>query len=534
MLLGYLPVGKFDHIIDDDERREARHRLFHECMAILLQHLKEAGRTGVYMRCADSSIRRIYPLVAMYVADYPEQCLIAGTQESRCPICMVSYKDRPNLQPEPILRTSESTLPILAYRARHGLSSKDFIDLGLRPIWPFWANLPHCSIFETFSPDVLHQLHKGLFKDHLVKWCTMILGSHAVDARFSHMPEGSCIRHFHNGISHLKQTTGKEHREMEKVFVGVLAGSHARVIKAARALLDFIYISHYSSITESDLNSLHTALVTFHNEKDVFTNCLGQYGFEGIAKLHAVEHYIFFIRKLGVPDGSSSEPYEHSHINFAKEGYAASNRVKPLKQMTIYLQRKDAIRLWTSHLAFITGFAFSETKTDDMDFESDTFDPDISATEEPDADDLMNTLHLPTLPTFSQPLQPSPSIAIAARAPASSTRKRLDWVQDTILSSSLINSINTFLGRSIPSRFNRSSPVSYTDEIDLWTRFRLLHAGHRLPNLDITSKIIEVVHAQLKPPCAGLKASTALILVNPDAAGLCSELKFFISHCRSY
>ena len=35
---------------------------------------------------------------------------------------------------------------------------------------PFTENFPQAEIYELLSPDLLHQLIKGTFKDHLVHW----------------------------------------------------------------------------------------------------------------------------------------------------------------------------------------------------------------------------------------------------------------------------------------------------------------------------------------------------------------------------
>lgn len=184
------------------------YQLFHDCMASILEPLKAAGRNGVEMTCADGWVRHAYPVLASYVADFPEQCLVACCMENRCPRCLVEAKKLglPTWSPP---RDPTLAVDTLAKQAA-GLAPTKFISEGMWRVNPFWKDLPHANIFNCFTPDIHHQLHKGVFKDHLVNWSTRAMDGTAkeLDRRFRTMPKHRTLRHFNKGISTISQWTG--------------------------------------------------------------------------------------------------------------------------------------------------------------------------------------------------------------------------------------------------------------------------------------------------------------------------------------
>ncbi|KAF7333569.1 hypothetical protein MSAN_02415900 [Mycena sanguinolenta] len=349
VLIGYLPIPKFD-CFEKNTRSLAKYRLFHQCMTVIMQSLVEAGTSGQDMVCADSQVRNVWPIFAAYVADYPEQCLVSCCKENRCPVCTVRPDERGDHQYHP-LRDVRETLYLMR-RQQEGEKDEVFEENGMRAVYPpFWATLPHSDIFQSFTPDLLHQLHKGVFKDHLVKWCTEIIGKLEVDERFKAMPSHPGVRHFKNGISTVSQWTGSEHKEMEKVFLGLIsAGAHPEMVKAVRGLIDFAYFASLQSHTSDTLLGLRNALDTFHAHKNIFIELGGRKDHFNIPKIHALDHYEPLIRLFGSADGFNTESPERLHIDYAKNAYRASNRKDYINQMTLWLTRQESVARFSHYL----------------------------------------------------------------------------------------------------------------------------------------------------------------------------------------
>ena len=277
---------------------------------------------------------------------------MACCMENRCPGCTCKSTDRGSPLESPF-RDKKETLETLR-KHQQGRDPPQFEKLGLRAVYnPFWANLPHCNIFGSFTSDLLHQLHKGIFKDHLVQWCTRVIGEKELDKRFKAMNGYQGLRHFKKGISLVSQWTGTEHKEMEKVFLGIsIGGVPGRFIPVVRSLLDFIYLSQLQSHTSTTLKSLESCLKTFHRNKNIIIDLEIRQHFN-IPKLHALLHYVNCVQTLGSTDGYNTESPERLHIEFAKEAYRASNKRDYVKQMAVWLQRHEAMWLRESYVMWV-------------------------------------------------------------------------------------------------------------------------------------------------------------------------------------
>ena len=151
------------------------------------------------------------------------------------------------------------------------------------------------------------------------------------------------------GISSLSRVTGQEHDQISRILLGLvidcpLPGGlpNVRLVRAVRALLDFIYLARYPIHTDETLSLLDDALERFHDNKNIFID-LGIQDSFNIPKLHSAKHYTQYIRLYGTLDNYNTEYTERLHIDLAKDAYRATNRKDEFSQMTVWLERKEKI-----------------------------------------------------------------------------------------------------------------------------------------------------------------------------------------------
>ena len=323
-------------------------------MASILALLVSAGQSGIEMTCTDSAIHWIFPILAAYLADYPEQCLVACCMENRCPLCKIEPNARGDNVRGPKHDTTESWDLLVQHESQSSTALRqEMKTISLHPVYPpFWKDLPHADIFQVFTPDLLHQLHKGVFKEHLVKWSVAIIGDEEINARFKCMTSHPGLRQFKIRISSVSQWTRKEHKEMQKVFLGLIAGgAEPCFIRAVQAVTDFIFYLSLRSHTLCTLRALESVLDEFHANKDVFIELGGRQVMHfNIPKVHLMQHYVELIQHFGLVDGFNTESPERLHIDYAKEAYCASNRKDFIMQMTVWLQRQESIDCFDMYL----------------------------------------------------------------------------------------------------------------------------------------------------------------------------------------
>ena len=318
-------------------------------MRRIVEPLVNAGTHGCEWASGDGIVRQCHPILAAFVGDYPEQRLVTCCMNGQCLKCVVSLEniDDGILHNE---RNYQEARDTFARSDEHPRNLNEACRrIKLKPVFhPFWEDLPYIDIFKSITPDILHQLYQGIIK-HLFSWLKTAIGADEIDARCARLPPNHHIRHFAKGISILSRVSGTEHQQISSILLGLvldvqLPSGHSpvRLIRATRALLDFLYLAQYPSHTDDTLQYLEEALQTFHENRSIFVD-IGICRNFRIPKFHSLLHYTKSIRYFSTTDNYNTKYTECLHIELAKEAYRATNRKEEYPQMTVWLERKEKV-----------------------------------------------------------------------------------------------------------------------------------------------------------------------------------------------
>ncbi|KAJ7798569.1 hypothetical protein B0H14DRAFT_3092899 [Mycena olivaceomarginata] len=300
-------------------------QMYHASLALIYQPLRPFMETPDIVRCPDGHFRRVIYSIGPYIADYPEQVWLAAVVQNWCPKCEAHPDD---LDADGARLRTQTKTEALVMCFDPGILWDEY---GIRAdIVPFTNDFPRADIYELLSSDLLHQVIKGTFKDHIVSWVNEYLHDkygekraleiiQDIDRRISAVPEFPGLRRFPDGRD-FSQWTGDDSKALMKIYLAAVAGYlPSDMIKCLSAFMEFCYPLPPNFIT----CGVRVAI--------------------SLPRQHSLKHYIRFIRLFGSPNGLCSSITESKHIKAVKEPWRRSSRFNALSQMLQTLVRLDKL-----------------------------------------------------------------------------------------------------------------------------------------------------------------------------------------------
>jgi Plavaka transposase len=356
LLLALLPVPKFIHK-DRPIRGVLESRMIHECLDFILQPLKKAAEVGIMMSDPAGSLRHVFTPLAAYMVDVQEALLLAAVAGKTSHLTMATYKQFGDpFRHEP--RTASTSLAQL-HALEETLNPWDLVSYvkaakkrrlnGVHR--PFYRDWPLSDPSKFLTPEPLHHWHK-MFWDHDAKWCICILGGAEIDFRFSILHPHTGFRQFHEGISKLKQVTGREHRDIQRYIVPVIADAVPKdFLISIRSLMDFRYLAQAPQISGQTCTEIDLALKGFHDHKSTIISSGARTGKGGkvidnwyIPKLELLQSVTSSIRESGAAIQWTADTTERYHITEIKDPSDHSNNQAYEAQICRHLDRRERCR----------------------------------------------------------------------------------------------------------------------------------------------------------------------------------------------
>ncbi|KAG2045477.1 hypothetical protein BDR06DRAFT_1057650, partial [Suillus hirtellus] len=311
--IGFLAIPKADRKYDNDVQfRTFKRQLYHSSLAAILKSLEGPMTKPIVCRCPDGHFRRVIYDLAAFIADYPEQVMLSGIVQNWCAKCTALPED---LHGSTAKHRSQDYTDVLVETFNSDVLWDQYgID---DDIVPFTNDFPRADIHEMLSPDLLHQVIKGCFKDHLVTWTGEYLKEvHGearandiiddIDHRIAATPSFPGLRRFPEG-RRFKQWTGDHSKALMKVYIPeIVEYVPPQLVECLSAFLNFCYLVRRSELGEDFLAEIKQALQHFHEAREIFRDSGFRPNGFALPRQHSMVHYIRLIQEFGAPNGLCS------------------------------------------------------------------------------------------------------------------------------------------------------------------------------------------------------------------------------------
>ncbi|KAJ3980770.1 hypothetical protein F5890DRAFT_1418942 [Lentinula detonsa] len=357
--VGFLAIPKADRKYDNDnDFCIFKKQLYHSSIAAILRSLKSGMSRPLIRKCPDGYFRRVLYDLAAFIADYPEQVYLSGVVQGWYGRCTAIHSNLDDLSDSDRRTRALDQILREEYGGEGCLLWNNF---GMdKHVIPFTEHFPRADIHEMLSPDLLHQIIKGCFKDMLVEWVwEYLVREHGearaneimddIDLRLAIVPAFPGLRRFPHG-RRFKQWTGNDSKALMKIFLPAVAEYLPEdIMKCLSAFLEFCYLVRRSDIDENCLKSIQRTIETFHHYRDSFKT-LGVREHFSLPRMHSIVHYPLLITEFGAPNGLDSSITESRHITAVKKPWRRSNRNAALSQILLTNQRNDKLSALRSRL----------------------------------------------------------------------------------------------------------------------------------------------------------------------------------------
>ncbi|KAG1750517.1 uncharacterized protein EDB91DRAFT_1244099 [Suillus paluster] len=282
----FVPIilGTTKEHAETEEFRNFRCQIFHSSLAKILDMLKDAMSKPKIAHFGNSHYQRVVYGLGPYIVDYEEQVLLMSIMRRWCLRCLAPCQS-PN---------NDALCQCKAHR--EALFEEDIFSSVLRSdfgivgeVVPFTNDFPRADIHQLIALDLLHQIIKGCFKDHLVAWVE----------KYLHHIHGKC--------------------EAECIMDDI--DQHLAAAVPFTGLRHFPQGHGFKQWTGDDLKVLMK---------------------------HSMKHYPDLIRLFGAPNGLCSSMTENKHIKAVKQPWRWLNRYNALGKMLVtnqWLDKLAALRI---------------------------------------------------------------------------------------------------------------------------------------------------------------------------------------------